>query len=164
MTASLTVTPFAHKLTTNVQISRFSHAVYVQVYDSYVKFNPCYFSLVLLTVFKDIYALYVDASIFCKISLQPKHKMQEEKKSIVVKTTRLLCVPLLLHFAARPILLNQISPICQPEKINSTRITLRVHEFRPLVDICYWLSGYRCYSSFRTILRLCFSISLQSLA
>ena len=35
MTASLTVTPFAHKLTTNVQISRFSHEVYVHVYDSY---------------------------------------------------------------------------------------------------------------------------------
>ena len=75
MTASLTVTPFAHRLTTNVQISRFSHEVYVHIYDSYVKFYPRYFLLVLLTVFKDIYALYVDASIFCKTSLQPKHKM-----------------------------------------------------------------------------------------
>ena len=75
MTASVTETPFAHRLTINGQISRFSHEVYVHVYDSYVKFNPCYFLLVLLTVFKDIYALYVDASIFCKTSLQPKHKM-----------------------------------------------------------------------------------------
>ena len=35
MTASVTETPFAHRLTINGQISRFSHEVYVHVYDSY---------------------------------------------------------------------------------------------------------------------------------
>ena len=64
----------------------------VHVYNSYVKFNPGYFLLVLLTVFKDIYALYVDAAIFSKASLKPKQKCRREKKSIVVKTTSLLCI------------------------------------------------------------------------
>ena len=62
-------------------------------------------------------------------------------------------------FCCPPILLIQISPICQPEKVNSSRITLHVHEFRPLVAICYWLFCHWRYSSFRSILRLCFSIS-----